>query len=54
MIRLLVLFFIYLVSVSFTLADVVPLTILAVNDFHAHLLPDEQDAGGAARIAAYF
>ncbi len=52
--RLLALFLISFISASMTHADIVPLTVLTVNDFHAHLLPDEQDTGGAARIAAYF
>ena len=35
-------------------AEIVSLTILHTNDFHAHLLPDEKGQGGAARIAGYF
>src|SRR5258707_4484115 len=32
-------------------AQVKPLTILHSNDLHAHLLPDDQDNGGFARLA---
>ena len=32
-------------------AQVKPLTILHSNDLHAHLMPDDQDNGGFARLA---
>jgi 2',3'-cyclic-nucleotide 2'-phosphodiesterase (5'-nucleotidase family) len=32
-------------------AQVKPLTILHSNDLHAHLMPDDQDSGGFARLA---
>ncbi len=35
-------------------SDNVSLTILHTNDLHAHLLPDEENIGGAAVIAAYY
>ncbi|RJP21605.1 MAG: bifunctional metallophosphatase/5'-nucleotidase [Candidatus Omnitrophota bacterium] len=40
------------VNVGF--AEIVPLTLLHTNDFHAWLLPDEQGRGGAAIIAGYY
>ncbi|HPP01012.1 MAG TPA: bifunctional UDP-sugar hydrolase/5'-nucleotidase [bacterium] len=35
-------------------AEIVPLTVLFTSDFHAHVSPDENGRGGAARIAGYY
>jgi 2',3'-cyclic-nucleotide 2'-phosphodiesterase (5'-nucleotidase family) len=40
-----------LLSLSPLAAQVKPLTILHSNDLHAHLLPDDRDNGGFARLA---
>jgi len=47
---LFVLFFFFPV---FSMAEIVPVTILHTNDLHAHLLPDENGKGGVAAISAY-
>jgi 2',3'-cyclic-nucleotide 2'-phosphodiesterase (5'-nucleotidase family) len=47
--RLLLSFFLCLAPLG---AQVKPLTILHSNDLHAHLMPDDRDNGGFARLAA--
>lgn len=46
--RLLLSLFLFILPVA---AQVKPLTILHSNDLHAHLMPDERDNGGFARLA---
>src|SRR5579863_3097778 len=41
----------FLLFLSPLLAQIKPLTILHSNDLHAHLLPDDRDNGGFARLA---
>src|SRR5260370_30791871 len=46
--RLLLGLLLYLIPLA---AQTKPLTILHSNDLHAHLLPDDHDQGGVARLA---
>jgi 2',3'-cyclic-nucleotide 2'-phosphodiesterase (5'-nucleotidase family) len=51
-VRSLLLGFLFLASLGCAQAQVRPLTILHTNDLHAHLLPDANQQGGFARLAA--
>ena len=51
-VRVLLLGLLLLASLGCAQAQIRPLTILHINDLHAHLLPDAKQQGGFARLAA--